>query len=524
MASPEEVPDSALGLASASDADTIMGDPAQGSDEDTAQTSNDLSGLGADKVTKLSEVLSRNNEVQGLAYDTIYQQLQIRPEKRQEFYNGVIRNIRNKHHVEIKRGTDTSIKNISNLLLRAFGYLVWAPDSAWLVDIADLDEGETRLVYVRGRVASDRPENERFFPILERLWRQMRNLMFIAKPSRRRAAQAQSGTLPRAEEDETTEMNSGLSEGDIPPPSPHSQARTSATEKIEALQDKWEMAMAPISEMTADETEEAILNLITKLSQIRAKSRPEIFERLWVQHIMRQEEIDSASSQGTIEPAPVTGNMTPQILVKGSSVPPIVANPPPQPGGGGASSQSPVADSSSQSNQPWMTEGSPLPPRLPMSSLLRPALPAVMSVYISVLYIPSAAIRAGTQPCGPIIPARGGHRDPAYHWVDAPVSTTGMARFFEGITMRTRPLLRSVVGWVFSYGWNDTCRFISSGRFDYYDRTAGTEVGIPRDNAQSTIVNTMMLGWGDFQDDLRHAAQTGVRVWRMKVGVVALPE
>ena len=31
---------------------------------------------------------------------------------------------------------------------------------------------------------------------------------------------------------------------------------------------------------------------------------------------------------------------------------------------------------------------------------------------------------------------------------------------------------------------------------------------------------TIALGWRDFQNDLRHAAQSGVRVWRMKVCVL----
>ncbi|KIW62664.1 hypothetical protein PV04_10819 [Phialophora macrospora] len=33
---------------------------------------------------------------------------------------------------------------------------------------------------------------------------------------------------------------------------------------------------------------------------------------------------------------------------------------------------------------------------------------------------------------------------------------------------------------------------------------------------------TMALGWRDFQNDLRYAAQSGVRVWRMKVCVITM--
>ncbi|EXJ54431.1 hypothetical protein A1O7_09770 [Cladophialophora yegresii CBS 114405] len=33
---------------------------------------------------------------------------------------------------------------------------------------------------------------------------------------------------------------------------------------------------------------------------------------------------------------------------------------------------------------------------------------------------------------------------------------------------------------------------------------------------------TVALGWRDFQNDLRYAAQSGVRVWRMKVCVIIM--
>lgn len=33
---------------------------------------------------------------------------------------------------------------------------------------------------------------------------------------------------------------------------------------------------------------------------------------------------------------------------------------------------------------------------------------------------------------------------------------------------------------------------------------------------------TIALGWRDVQNDIRHAAQSGVRVWRMKVCVVTM--
>ena len=78
------------------------------------------------------------------------------------FYNGVIRYMRNKNiaTADIKRCSAASLKNITTLLLRAFGYIVWPGGSDWLLDEADLEEGEARLVYMRG-LGKDHPENLR---------------------------------------------------------------------------------------------------------------------------------------------------------------------------------------------------------------------------------------------------------------------------------------------------------------------------------------------------------------------------
>ena len=142
-----------------------------------------------------------------------------------------------------------------------------------------------------------------------------------------------------------------------------------------------------------------------------------------------------------------------------------------------------------------------------------------------------------------------------------------MAPFFEGINYRIDARPSSILGWVFSYGWNDTCRFVSSGLPNSDGMTlrdaedvaqpgcetrgdtdvemgtdvpaADTETAGSTTKPQSTLhikpgisVNCdfrpeqwriIGLGWRDFQNDLRHAARMGVHVWRMKVGVLALP-
>jgi hypothetical protein len=103
----------------------------------------------AGELRKLPEASARVSEAHGLLYAAAFRRLQIRPDKHAEFYNGVVRVIRNKHHAQIKRGSDSSFKFISERLLRAFGYIVWVPNSDWLLPDDQLADGEVKLLYSR---------------------------------------------------------------------------------------------------------------------------------------------------------------------------------------------------------------------------------------------------------------------------------------------------------------------------------------------------------------------------------------
>ena len=116
----------------------------------TLQRIPDLSALHGNDLRKVTEITAVALEGDGELYAPIFRQLQIRPDKYYEFHNGVIRVIRNKHSGEIRRGSDASIKTTTSYLLRAFGYIIWKAGSNWLLDQKDLDEGETRLVYLKG--------------------------------------------------------------------------------------------------------------------------------------------------------------------------------------------------------------------------------------------------------------------------------------------------------------------------------------------------------------------------------------
>src|SRR5271156_5953822 len=74
-------------------------------------------------------------------YTEYFNQLQIRPDRHQHFFTGALYPVRQKHLDELKRGTDASMRNLSALFLRGYGYKIWPVDSAWLVD----EPGEERL-------------------------------------------------------------------------------------------------------------------------------------------------------------------------------------------------------------------------------------------------------------------------------------------------------------------------------------------------------------------------------------------
>lgn len=113
------------------------------------ETLTDLASVDGNHLSRLPETEVRAKELSGQLYSDIFRRLQIRPGKYEDFYNGVVRFIRNKHVAEIKRGTNASFTYTSRLLLRAFGYIVWPPGSEWLIDDADLSAGEVRLTYSR---------------------------------------------------------------------------------------------------------------------------------------------------------------------------------------------------------------------------------------------------------------------------------------------------------------------------------------------------------------------------------------
>jgi hypothetical protein len=79
-------------------------------------------------------------------YRDILQELQIDPRFRNVFWSSVIYRYRqgSRHLPLLKRGTERSIKTMSEDVLRAYGQRVWGPNSGWRSGLA---EGEEMLLY-----------------------------------------------------------------------------------------------------------------------------------------------------------------------------------------------------------------------------------------------------------------------------------------------------------------------------------------------------------------------------------------
>ena len=137
-------------------ADTELGVPQTQDTPYPADAAEDLTAVPGAQLRRRAEKKVIAAEENGNFYAPIFRQLQIRPDKYHSFHNGVIRVIRNKHEVEVRRGTDAGIRIVSAFLLRGFGYIVWKEGSDWLLDDSAL-EGEERLVYVKGEHQDPNP-------------------------------------------------------------------------------------------------------------------------------------------------------------------------------------------------------------------------------------------------------------------------------------------------------------------------------------------------------------------------------
>jgi len=170
--------------------------------------------------------------------------------------------------------------------------------------------------------------------------------------------------------------------------------------------------------LSADETDQAIVDLVARLANIKARSDPAVFQQLWDQHVGRVEELEhSRSDTNQAGPVEVHGNP-----------------------GTGADAVS-ITELSNLSNEPFATAGNPVPQAWPRWIPAR--VPGVMAVFITTA------------------PAESPYTQQAYEWLDAPVRMVDQHAFFNGVMLRVSMAAERVKGLVLSYGWCDVCRWVA---------------------------------------------------------------
>ena len=318
------------------------------------------------------------------------------------------------------------------------------------------------------------------------------------------------------------------------PMAPSERAQAETMERLNKAAEKLP-APQPNQFLTFQETEEEIINIIGRLHDLRLNSKPAIFERLWLAHIGRIEEIEAH-----VEPYEITpighqvdeeGNplRTTEVesddeqadddvlteeeelfaSVSKSGTKSIRA----APQGESSLARSPVAAAvpfptnllsdeairqriyPNYSSEPFNSTGNPIPPSMTQKHDLPPTLPQVMSIYIMA-----------SPPCSP-------YHNRAYHHPAAPVQEQNQVAFFSQVMDRVSHVAeKDVKGYALSYGWCDVCRWVG--------KTVGQGCRGFGKGEEAGESEGERLGWEVFQKDLIEAAHAGVMIWRMKVLVV----
>lgn len=255
--------------------------------------------------------------------------------------------------------------------------------------------------------------------MLEPIWWKMRDIIFEPKPppkSRKGVRRPNTPTIDHEtayEADNDTELDIG--------------ARTFERARLQTLDkiDENRFASTPLSSvlrerryMTAEETDEAIIKLVELLADTRANSKPDVFGRLWDQHLARLDELETA-------PSPTTAL---QGVVSAASTTAVATD---------------LPLSANLSNEPFAAHGNPIPQQFPRP--LPPRVPGTMSVFITTS------------------PPESPYTNQAYHWLDAPVGLAEQIRFFERLLLRVKIPDCDVQGYAFSYGWSDVARWVVKG-------------------------------------------------------------
>ena len=441
------------------------------------------------------------------------------------------------------------IKDLSRVFVRGYCKILYrtAP-SKWLVPEAELQlEGKERLQFTPNNSETDGP-NAHFYGILEPMWWIMRDIMFEAKPALKRRGQPKrtiDGVMKEGVDDDSyqgdndTEVDLQLPKeksvvprgrGRPPKAIPKMRFEDKQKQVLDRIEQEIEESNAKGSRkqqqrvMTADQTDEAVYDLIARLHDIRCQSQPDSFARSWETYLARLDEIEdiedfeygvaidrandaqlaAAQSPTTALHTNIEDHPARTRFRKGASheswvpvdpieMPGLMPTSNPNKSGGSPTQNLPVSSMGNGasgrhvdlanepldthgprnlSNEPFDTYGPPSP----LDQLGRgqtPLIPSRISLYITTT------------------PALLPYKDKSYHWPDAPVSITDCKRLFDGIDQRVA--VRNISSFTLSYGWNDVMRFIEND-----------EEG-------------RRHGFSELRRDIADAAKMGVTRWRLKI-------
>ncbi|KAJ9656767.1 hypothetical protein H2198_004771, partial [Neophaeococcomyces mojaviensis] len=275
-------------------------------DHDIQMEDIDATGLRKLPDQRLNEI---EFDSQGTVYDDLFIKLQIRPDSCQEFLRKNLRPYRNKskHQKLIAKGDSESLRKLSDSFITAFGNLVWAKNRRWLLRPDELDEGEQPLQYVPPSKRKE-GDHEKFFDVLESLWKRMRTTIYEIKPAYLYptvnvvdlddvATQHSSSVEPSstASDDEIVHRQKPSvftrTAAMLPP------KKTKKTKKqpqpVDRTLPRLGALPPPKNEVTppgywpASRTQEAIINIIVDLHTARTNSHPTVFMQAYEENMAR---------------------------------------------------------------------------------------------------------------------------------------------------------------------------------------------------------------------------------------------
>jgi len=336
-------------------------------------------------------------------------------------------------------------------------------------------------------------------------------------------------------------------------------ARGTVAEKLQTVAGKLP-DLLPGDFLTFQQTEAEIIGLVERLHDLRIASKPDIFQRLWIAHIGRLEEIEAHDEPYEMTPMGHLVDAAGIIIDSAKDVGHVAADENISTVAAGkkraveideemdeemdedaamfeghaSSSKTTIAKDSqiakdfqlaqdfqlaedaaafafpvnTLSEEQLQKRRNPNFSAEPFNSTGNP-MPASMTQMHNIPVRMAGAMSVYIMSSHPRSP----YTNRAWHLPDAPVDEQHQVKFFTQILARIDHVAdKDVKGYALSYGWCDVSRWVR--------KTAGMGCRGWGNGENAGESEGERQGWEVFQRDLREAAHKGVMVWRLKVLVV----